>query len=164
MWYIHLLHRHWTHFSSYTGTCEWITPLKPRQCQTVQSVRWESGPMSPLRKSEVLKSPSPKFQRPCQVSCKSSYIGFCDINQLLSPEHFSLAAFGGWLCYVPTQASTLQLTGSHWWSDVGWSCSPILHHRYSQFHALNGSQKLKVTEPEVSQSGSLNFSKLGRIL
>lgn len=35
---------------------------------------------------------------------------------------------------------------------------------YGAFHALNVFQKFNVTEPEVSQSGTLNFSKRVRIL
>lgn len=41
---------------------------------------------------------------------------------------------------------------------------PSFSNMYDKFHALNISQKFKVTEPEVLQSGTLNYSKLVRIL
>jgi len=49
-------------------------------------------------------------------------------------------------------------------SGFRWAHSPPALSTYSKLHALNISQKFKVTEPEVLQSGTLNFRKLVRIL
>lgn len=45
-----------------------------------------------------------------------------------------------------------------------WGCSQPALSVYTKLHALNISQKFKVTEPEVLQSGTFNFRKLVRIL
>lgn len=62
------------------------------------------------------------------------------------------------------QQDTLCAEGSPSCLGFRWARSPSALSAYSQFHALNISQKFKVTEPEVLQSGTLNFSKLVRIL
>lgn len=54
--------------------------------------------------------------------------------------------------------------GSPLRSGFRWARSPPAPRAHGEFHALNISQKFKVTEPEVLQSGTLNFSKLVRIL
>lgn len=45
-----------------------------------------------------------------------------------------------------------------------WGCSQPALSVHTKLHALNISQKFKVTEPEVLQSGTFNFRKLVRIL
>lgn len=75
-----------------------------------------------------------------------------------------------WLCSQPAWGTgqmgqgSLCAEGSPPCSSFRWAHSPSALSAYSQFHALNISQKFKVTEPEVLQSGTLNFSKLVRIL
>lgn len=67
---------------------------------------------------------------------------------------------------LTTHASqdALQLAASHLCSGFRWACSPPALSMHSKLHALNISQKFKVTEPEVLQSGTLNFRKLVRIV
>lgn len=63
-----------------------------------------------------------------------------------------------------TRQEAPQLPAPHFCLAFRWGCSPPALSVYSKLHALNISQKFKVTEPEVLQSGTFNFHKLVRIL
>lgn len=64
----------------------------------------------------------------------------------------------------PPRQEAPQLPASHFCLAFRWGCSLPALSVYTKLHALNISQKFKVTEPEVLQSGTFNFCKLVRIL
>lgn len=114
-----------------------------------------------LIKHEIFSQTSP----PCSLDSKllsnlQMHQEITNIWALLPPSTEQRAIHA---CCPPRQEAP-QLPASHFCLAFRWGCSLPALSVYTKLHALNISQKFKVTEPEVLQSGTFNFCKLVRIL
>lgn len=139
-----------SHCSSSAETSPWV-----------HKVQGEIFPS--LTKCEFFSLTNPLSKTIRTASC---YPTFSCTRRPQTSDRFSHLVWSRGQHSLPAQARThaLQLPASHFCLDFRWTCSPPALSMYSKLHALNISQKFKVTEPEVLQSGTLKFRKLVRIL
>lgn len=116
-----------------------------------------------LIEHEIFSQTSPPSEALWTASC---YPTFSCTSRSQTSRHFSHPAQsrGQSTLAARTRQEAPQLPASHFCLAFRWGCSLPALSVYTKLHALNISQKFKVTEPEVLQSGTFNFCKLVRIL